>query len=145
MQNGNFISGVCMVHIIQGVENHYISADLHQVFDTCPLMDEVSQLSSWFTIKVTLKFFCYKYSTHNDKLYFSFMNDSHHHQPFLIQHLKPLPPRQGPITNIKEISKTSDNQNLEVDRMIQLFEVIETSSSSCKSQAPWVSNKLTYT
>jgi len=42
MQNRNFVSGVCMVHIIQGIENHYISADLHQVFDTCPPMDEVS-------------------------------------------------------------------------------------------------------
>ena len=133
MQNGNFVSGVCMVHIIQGIENHYISADLHQVFDTCPPMDEVSQLSSWFTIKVTLKFFCYKYSTHNDKLYFSFMNDSHHHQPFLIQHLKPLPPRQGPIINIKRSVKHL------------LFKVIESSSRSCKSQAPRASKKLTYT
>ena len=29
--------------------------------------------------------------------------------------------------------------------MIQLFDVIKSSSSSCKSQAPWASNKLTYT
>ena len=86
-----------------------------------------------------------KYSTHNDKLYLSFGNVSHHHQTFLIQHLKPLPPSQGPITNIKETSKTSDNQNFEAEQMIQLFKVIESSSSSCKSQAPWASNKLTYT
>ena len=29
--------------------------------------------------------------------------------------------------------------------MIQLFDVIKSSSSSCKSQAPWASNKQTYT
>ena len=50
-------------------ENH--STGLQYVFDNYPHMDEVSYPPSLFTIKVNIKILCYKYSTHNDKLYFS--------------------------------------------------------------------------